>query len=152
MKISTKARYGVRAMFELAKNYGSYPISVKKIAQHQEMPLSYLEQILNQLHQAKLVRSVRGPGGGFLLAKRPENIAIINITQALKESISPVFCVDETNGKAQCKRLDDCVAHLLWKNLDEKIREVLENVTLKDLCVWAKKFSHHADHEYIFHI
>ncbi|MBE0478084.1 RrF2 family transcriptional regulator [Candidatus Aerophobetes bacterium] len=152
MKISTKTRYGVRAMFELAKNYGSYPVSVKTIAQRQEIPLSYLEQILNHLHKAKLVRSVRGPGGGFLLAKRPEHIRIIDITHALEESIKPVFCVDEMAEEDQCKRMDGCVARLLWKKLDEKIKEVLEGTTLKDLCEWAKKFSSTVEHEFIFHI
>jgi len=150
MRISTKGRYGVRAMFELAKNYGSYPVSVKAVSQRQEIPLSYLEQILNQLHKAKLVRSVRGPGGGFLLAKKPEDIRIIDIILALEESISPVFCVDDSE-KNQCKNVDSCVARLLWKKLDRKIREVLEGTTLKDLSEWAKKFSDTVEHEYTFH-
>lgn len=151
MKISTKGRYGVRAMFELAKNYGSYPVSVKAVSERQEIPLSYLEQILNQLHKAKLVRSIRGPGGGFLLARKPEDIRIIDIIQVLEESISPVFCVDELE-ENQCKNVDTCVARLLWKKLDEKIREILGGTTLKDLCEWAKQFSTTVDHEYTFHI
>lgn len=151
MRISTKGRYGVRAMFELAKNYGSYPVSVKAISQHQEIPLSYLEQILNQLNKAKLVRSVRGPGGGFLLARKPEDIKIIDIILALEESVSPVFCVDELES-TQCKRVNSCVARLLWKKLDEKIKEVLEGTTLKDLCEWAKELSSAVEHEYMFYI
>ena len=144
MKISTKGRYGVRAMFELAKNYGSYPVSVKKISQHQEIPLPYLERILNGLNKAKLVYSVRGPGGGFTLARRPEGIKIIDIISVLEESISPVFCVDASE-KNQCKRVNGCIAHLLWKKLDKKIREVLEGTTLKDLCEWEKELSSTAE-------
>lgn len=151
MKVSTKGRYGVRAMFELAKNYGSYPVSVKAISQRQEIPLSYLEQILNQLHKAKLVRSVRGPGGGFVLARKPGDIKIIDIILALEESISPVSCVDESQNN-QCKRINSCVAYLLWKKLDKKIREVLEGTTLKDLCEWSKELSTVVDHKYIFYI
>lgn len=150
MKISTKGRYGVRAMFELAKNYGSYPVSVKTISQNQEIPLSYLEQILNGLHRAKLVRSIRGPGGGFLLAKKPEDIRIIDIILALEESVSPVFCVDKLE-ENQCKYVKSCVARLLWEKLDKKIREVLEGTTLKDLCEWAKGTSNTLEHEYMFY-
>jgi len=151
MKISTKGRYGVRAMFELAKNYGSYPVSVKTISQRQEIPLSYLEQILNQLNKAKLVRSVRGPGGGFILTRKPEDIKIIDIILVLEESLSPVFCVDESEN-SQCKRINSCVAYFLWKKLDKKIREVLEGTTLKDLCEWAKDLSTAVDHDYMFYI
>lgn len=151
MRVSTKGRYGVRAMFELAKNYGSYPVSVKTVSERQEIPLSYLEQILNQLHKAKLVRSVRGPGGGFLLGKKPKDIRIIDIILALSESISPVYCVDNLE-QEQCRNADNCVARLLWKKLDKKIREVLENTTLKDLCEWAKELSSKVDHEYTYYI
>ncbi|MBC7190175.1 RrF2 family transcriptional regulator [Candidatus Aerophobetes bacterium] len=151
MRLSTKGRYGVRAMFELARSYGSYPVSVKEISERQEIPLSYLEQILNKLHKAKLVRSVRGPGGGFLLARRPEKIKIIDIIDALGESIGPVFCVDNSR-KKNCKNMESCVVRLLWRKVNKKIKEVLEETTLRDLCEWAKKSSDQLEHEYTFYI
>jgi len=151
MKMSTKSRYGVRAMFELARNYGSYPVSVKVIAKQQEISLPYLEQILNQLSKAGLVRSIKGPGGGFILAKKPEDIKIIDIIFALRESVSPVFCVEENTNK-KCQRALNCVTRLLWKKLDEKTREVLESITLKDLCEWAREIASSPSHEYMFYI
>lgn len=151
MRVSTKGRYGVRAMFELARNYGSYPVSVKTIAEQQEISLSYLEQILNQLSKARLVRSVKGPGGGFLLAKKPEEIKIIDIILALGETVNPVFCVEDLEDN-QCPRAQSCVARLLWKKLGNKLREVLENTTLKDLCQWTKEISSSLEHEYMFYI
>jgi len=151
MRVSTKGRYGVRAMFELARNYGSYPVSVKTIAEQQEISIPYLEQILNQLSKARLVRSVKGPGGGFLLAKKPEDIKIIDIILALGETVNPVFCVEDLEDN-QCHRAPGCVARLFWKKLGNKLREVLENTTLKDLCEWAKEMSGSLDHEYMFYI
>lgn len=151
MRISTKGRYGVRAMLELAKNYGSYPVSVKRIADNQEISLPYLEQILNQLSKSRLVRSVKGPGGGFLLARKPEDIKIIDIILALGETINPVFCVGDLED-SQCHRANNCAARILWKKLDQRIKEVLTNTTLKDLCQWTKKDADSLEHEFMFYI
>lgn len=138
-------------MFELAKNYGSYPVSVKVIAKQQDISLPYLEQILNQLSKKGLVRSIKGPGGGFLLAKKPEDIRIIDIVSALGEPISPVFCVNEDE-EEKCDRSSDCTVRLLWRKLNKEIREVLENTNLKDLCDWSREVSSSPSHEYMFYI
>ena len=151
MKISAKTRYGVKAMLELAKNYGSYPLTAKTISERQKISFPYLEQILNKLHKAKLVRSVRGTGGGFLLAKKPKNIKIIDIISALGESVTPVECVDELKDN-QCKRIKNCVTYLLWKKLNKKIKEVLEGTTLKDLCEWKTPLSSTFDQEHLSYI
>ena len=138
-------------MLELAKNYGSYPLTAKTISERQEISFPYLEQILNKLHKAKLVRSVRGTGGGFLLAKKPKNIKIIDIISALGESVTPVECVDELKDN-QCKQIKNCVTYLLWKKLNKKIKEVLEDTTLKDLCEWTTQLSSTSDQEYLSYI
>jgi Rrf2 family protein len=134
MKISTRGRYGVRAMFELAKHYGSFPVSAKEIAQSQDIPPAYLEQILNKLQRAHLVRGVRGTGGGFLLGRQPQDIHILDIVCVLENSVSPVDCVDEIDTSEQCPRSDNCVAHFVWKRLDRAIRTILEGTNLADLC------------------
>ncbi|HHF98867.1 MAG TPA: RrF2 family transcriptional regulator [Candidatus Aerophobetes bacterium] len=146
MKVSTKGRYGLRAMVELAKNYGSFPLSVKSISQSQNVSFSYMEQILNRLNKARLVRSIKGVGGGFILARRPENIKIIEILSALEDTITPVFCVENPES---CKKTKNCVAHLFWKKLDAKIKEVLRTTTLKDLCEWEKKRQIKRDEDFL---
>ena len=147
MRISTRGRYGLRAIVELAKSYGSYPVSVKALSRTQEIPLAYLEQIFNKLRKAKLVRSVRGSSGGFLLAKKPKDIKIIDILTALEGSVSPVSCVDKPQ-ESSCGHFKDCAARLLWIKLDKNIREVLEGTTLKDLCEWEKQLPNTIRHEH----
>ena len=132
MRLSTKGRYGVRAMFDLAMHRSAGPISVKSISQRQGISINYLEQIFNQLGRAGLIQSIRGPGGGFILSRTPGEIKILDIIKALKEPTSPVACVDDKDPD-QCERIDRCVTRLLWKRLRERIREVLENTSLEDL-------------------
>lgn len=132
MRLSTKGRYGVRAMFDLTMHRSAGPISVKNISQRQGISINYLEQIFNQLGRAGLIQSVRGPGGGFILSRTPGEIKILDIIKALKEPIAPVACVDDKDPD-QCERIDTCVTRLLWKRLGERIRKVLENASLEDL-------------------
>ncbi len=132
MRLSTKGRYGVRAMFDLTMHRSAGPISVKSISRRQGISINYLEQIFNQLGRAGLIQSIRGPGGGFILSRTPGEIKILDIIKALKEPIAPVACVDDKDPD-QCERIDTCVTHLLWKRLGERIREVLENTSLEDL-------------------
>lgn len=138
MRLTTKGRYGVRAMLELALNFREGPIPAKKISQKEGIPVSYLEQIFYLLGKAGLVKSVRGREGGFLLAKPPGKIKITHILEAVKESMTPVFCVNE-GGDKECVRVKTCVAKALWKRLDDKIREVLNAITLKDLLEEAQR-------------
>jgi len=132
MRLSTKGRYGVRAMFDLTMHRSAGPISVKSISRRQGISINYLEQIFNQLGRAGLIQSIRGPGGGFILSRTPGEIKILDIIKAVKEPVAPVACVDDKDPD-QCERIDTCVAHLLWKRLGERIREVLENTSLEDL-------------------
>jgi len=132
MRLSTKGRYGVRAMFDLTMHRSAGPISVKSISRRQGISINYLEQIFNQLGRAGLIQSIRGPGGGFILSRTPGEIKILDIIKALKEPTFPVACVDDKDPD-QCERIDTCVTRLLWKRLGERIREVLENTSLEDL-------------------
>ena len=130
LKLSTKGQYGVRAMFEVAKGYPDHPISIKEIAQRQEVSVAYLEQILNTLRHAGLISSVRGPGGGYLLTHGPAHISIATILKELEGPVSIASCLDPEEG---CHRVEGCVTHTLWRSLGEKIDAFLSTITLDDL-------------------
>lgn len=130
LRLSTKGQYGVRAMFEIAKGYDKGPITIKEIAKRQSVSVAYLEQILNQLRRAEIVKSVKGPGGGYVLAREPEKISIGSILRELEGPVAITSCLDPREG---CMRVDSCVTHLLWKALGENIEDFLDRMTLKDL-------------------
>jgi len=131
LKLSTKGQYGVRAMFELAKHYDKGPLTIKEIARKQGVSVAYLEQLLNRLRKSKLIKSRRGPGGGYLINSSPKEISVGMILNSLEGPVAIAQCLDpSTKG---CKRVEGCVARLLWKSLGEKIEEFLETVSLSDL-------------------
>lgn len=149
MKISTRGQYGVRAMVELALNYGRGPMSLKDIAERQGLSEHYLEQLLGALRKAGLVSSVRGAYGGYELNKSPEDILVGDIVRVLEGPIAPVECVSDTREQV-CSRIDSCVTHLLWEMLKDAIEDVLDSVTLKDLCVKAKEMQ--SQNNYMYYI
>ena len=115
MRISAKAHYAVRAMLDIASSPQNYPIPLSSISVRQEISLHYLEQLFMKLRKSKLVKSVRGPGGGYLMAKKAGQISIGDIFRAVDESISPAECVDTGNFDGDpCNRVDSCVTRLLW--------------------------------------
>ena len=116
-------------------------VSIKNISLREAISLNYLEQIFNQLRKAGLVKSRRGPGGGFLLARRSKEIRIIDIVKALKVPIAPVYCLDEKEKRLHCERLDSCIPRLFWKKLEDKTKEVLEGTNLENLLKKAKEIS-----------
>lgn len=130
LRLSTKGQYGVRAMFEIAKGYNYGPITIKKISERQAVSVSYLEQILNKLRKADIIKSVKGPGGGYILSKEPGNISIGTILRELEGPVAITSCLDPKEG---CIRVEGCVTYLLWKSLGERIEAFLDNMTLKDL-------------------
>ena len=127
LKLSTKGQYGVRAMFEIAKGYPDRPVTIREISEMQEVSVAYLEQILNKLRKAGLVRSIKGPGGGYLLNKSPLQISIYSILNELEGPVAITSCLDPDEG---CVRIDSCVTHLLWKALGEQIEAFLNTITL----------------------
>ncbi len=131
LKLSTKGQYGVRAMFELAKNFENGPLSIKEIAKRQGVSVSYLEQLLNKLRKSKLITSQKGPGGGYVINWKPEEISVGMILNSLEGPVAITQCLDPA--AKGCKRIDGCVARLLWKSLGEKIEDFLDTIHLDDL-------------------
>ena len=131
LKLSTKGQYGVRAMFELAKNYEQGPLTIKEIANRQDVSVAYLEQLLNKLRRSELIISQKGPGGGYAINKKPEEISVGMILNSLEGPVAITQCLDPS--AKGCKRVDGCVARLLWKSLGEKIEDFLETINLDDL-------------------
>ncbi len=118
-------------MFELAKNYKKGPLTIKEIARRQGVSVSYLEQLLNKMRKSKLIKSIKGPGGGYEINKKPKEISVGMILNSLEGPVAIAHCLDPS---AQgCKRVEGCVARLLWKSLGEKIEDFLDTINLNDL-------------------
>ncbi|HSW63235.1 MAG TPA: Rrf2 family transcriptional regulator [Dissulfurispiraceae bacterium] len=130
LRLSTKGQYGVRAMFEIARGYPDRPLTIKEIAERQDVSVAYLEQILGKLRRAGLIRSIRGPGGGYLLAREPREIPIAEVLGVLEGPVAITSCVDPREG---CVRVEHCVTHLLWKELGAQIEGFLNTITLGNL-------------------
>lgn len=132
MKLSTKGKYGVRAIFEIARKYGKGPITIKEIADRQRISFSYLEQILNRLGRAGLIESVRGPGGGYLLGRKPTALTIGDVVRALEGPIALSHCL-EPGEYEECYQAEDCVARMVWAKVGAKIEEALDSITFESL-------------------
>jgi Rrf2 family iron-sulfur cluster assembly transcriptional regulator len=126
MKLTTKGRFAVSAMVDLAQQQGEGPVPLATIAERQEISLSYLEQLFARLRRAGLVTSARGPGGGYRLARSMDEISIAEIVDAVDEGIDTTRC----GGKENCLNDHICSTHHLWENLNVKIAEYLSAVTL----------------------
>jgi len=132
MKLSTKGKYGVRAVYEIARQYGKGPLTIKEIADRQGISFSYLEQILHKLGKAGLIESVRGPAGGYLLARKPGDLTIGDIVRALEGPIALTHCL-EPGEAAECYQEEDCVARMVWTKVGAKIEEALDSISFEDL-------------------
>lgn len=138
MKISTKIRYGVRAMVELARTNADKPIVIQWIASQQEISQSYLEQILAKLRRANLIESHKGPGGGYILAHPPEKISLYDILIALEDKFAIMKCL-LTDEKENCDRIQSCIMRLYWQRLQGVIEDFFRNTTLSDIIAEEKK-------------
>ncbi len=132
MKLSTKGRYGLRAMLDMALCEEEGPIASHTIAQRQEISERYLEQLLIPLKQAGLVKSIRGSQGGYILGRAPKDISVGDIIRVLEGPLAPVDCVNELNPD-ECKRADSCVTRLIWERVRDSIAEILDSYSLEDL-------------------
>ena len=130
MKLSTRARYGTRALLDLAIHQDEAPIALKDVARRQQISVQYLEHLITPLITAGILRSVRGPKGGVSLAKPPKQILLSEIFQILEGSISPVECID--NPKL-CSRSESCVTRDIWDEMKKAMNGVLESTTLENL-------------------
>lgn len=147
MKLSTKGRYGVKVMFDLAQHIGEGPISLKSVAERQDLSENYLEQLISGLRKANLVKSVRGAQGGYILAKEPEQIKVGDVIRVLEGPIAPVDCKGEGSEEC-CEKAEQCVTRVVWEKMRDSIAEVLDSITLKDLLEDAAK----RDSEKAFHM
>jgi Rrf2 family transcriptional regulator, cysteine metabolism repressor len=138
MKLSTKTRYGIRAMLELALNYKRKPLSIKEIAKNQEISKKYLEHLLILLKTAGLVGSTRGAGGGYALTRPPSEIRLSQIVQVLEGSLSLVDCVDSP---VICSRSKFCATRDVWFLIKQSIVQVLYSITLDGLLKRQEKKS-----------
>jgi len=134
VKISTKGRYALRLMLDLAVNDKGEKIRIKDIAERQEISDKYLEQIISVLQKAGYVKSLRGPQGGYCLAKEPKEYTVGMILRLTEGSMSPVACLDDEVN--QCSRQEECATLILWHKLDDAIKSVIDQYTLLDLMEW----------------
>ncbi len=136
MKLSTRGRYGTRALLDLALRHGEGPVLLKDVAQRQQISLRYLEHLITPLIAAGIVLSTRGPRGGVSLAKPPEEIRLSEVILLLEGSIAPVECV---NNPGVCSRSELCVTRDIWGELKKAMNGVLESITLQDLVERQKR-------------
>ena len=136
MKISTKGRYALRLMLDIALNDAKTPVRIKDIAERQQISDKYLEQIVSSLNKAGFVKSLRGPQGGYRLTKKPEEYTVGMILRLIEGSIATVACLDDDINN--CTRADRCPTLILWEKLYDAISEVVDNITLADLISWQK--------------
>ncbi|MCX8601475.1 MULTISPECIES: Fe-S cluster assembly transcriptional regulator IscR [unclassified Gilliamella] len=129
MKLTSKGRYAVTAMLDVALHSQSGPVSLADISERQEISLSYLEQLFSRLRKNGLVTSVRGPGGGYVLSRSMDQIAISSIVKAVNETVHATKC----HGQDGCQGGVRCLTHSLWNDLSERIEEFLTSITLSEL-------------------
>ena len=147
MRLTTKGRYAVTAMLDLALHKDQGPVSLADISQRQAISLSYLEQLFAKLRRGALVSSVRGPGGGYELQGGSESIYIAQIVDAVNESLDSTKC----KGAGDCQGGETCLTHYLWEDLSEQIHTFLEGISLADLVAKneVKRISQEQDRKHL---
>ena len=129
MKLSTKSRYGLRAVIEIAKSYGSSPAKRKVVASNQGISDSYLENILIVLKNNRIIETTRGVNGGYILSRPPREITILEIVNSLEGPLDLVDCI---GSKTICSKTETCASRSIWKELAESWKSILGNITLQD--------------------
>lgn len=136
MKLSTRTRYGMRAIIELAKHEEKRPLQLKAIAERQDISIKYLEQLMSMLRQSGILRSVRGAKGGYVLARPAEQIRLNEVFRCLEGPVTTAECTESTD---YCERSADCVAREVWLEVEEAIQKILSSITLADLVKRTQK-------------
>ena len=132
MRITTKGRYALRAVVNMAKTSGGKPVPIKRISREEEISAEFLEQICFRLKKAGLIRSVRGPGGGFILAREPQAISMYDIFEAVGEGAEIASCSPSSEKEAAgCHRKSTCSVHPTWNKLSREVAQLLNNYTIK---------------------
>ena len=130
MKLSTRGRYGIHAMYDLALNYGGSPQCIKAIADRESIPEAYLEQLIALLRREKLVTSVRGAQGGYMLARPPQEITVGEVLRTLEGGLNLVDCLSEEDA---CGRSCACPSRIVWKKIRDGLNEIVDGITLQDM-------------------
>jgi len=139
MKLSTKGRYGLKAAFDLAMNYGSGSIPLKSIAERQNISENYLEQLISSMRKAGLVKSERGAQGGYQLAKKPSEITVGDVLRVLEGPLGVISeCLQENNANS-CPKSDHCITKVVWEKIKDSITKTVDSISLQDMCDEAKK-------------
>ena len=165
MRLTTKSRYGVRAMFDMAFNAGTLPVQIKDISRRQEISPRYLEQIFQDLKRAKLVKSRRGPQGGYYLSRKPEDISVAEIILAAEGEFKLVDCSRKNACKGRsntkpikkndiCEFDGSCVTQELWMEASQMLHNYFNDISLRDLCKKGKDMGleKELDHRYMYFI
>lgn len=132
MKLSTRGRYGIHAMYELAKGFGGAPMSIKAIAERQDIPEAYLEQIIAVLRRDELVTSIRGAQGGYMLARSPEEVTVGDVLRSLEGGLQLVDCLLEED---TCGKTCACPSRVVWKRISDGLNAIVDGITLKDMII-----------------
>ena len=140
MRISTRGRYALRAMIDLALHTDEGTVSRQDIAERQAISSDYVAQLFRRLHAAGLVEGVKGPGGGYRLVRDAASIRAGDVVRAVEGPVALVHCVTPGD-EPSCNRVDHCATRLLWKRLSETVTEFLDSITLQDLCNDARQLS-----------
>ena len=140
MKLSTKGRYGLRALIDLARYSGEAPVSTASISERKDISERYLEQLMSPLKKAELVKSVRGAGGGYMLAKDMDHISVGDVLRALEGSLDPVECAGLAPD-GNCQVSDSCVTKYVWKRINDSINQTVDEISLGQLVEESRKKS-----------
>lgn len=133
MKLSTKGRYGLRAVLDIALNSEEEAVSLSSIAERQSISISYLEQLIAKLKKAEIVNSIRGAQGGYILSKSPDEISVGDILRALEGDLNPVDCSEITGEGSVCSGSDLCVTKYVWKRISDSINNAVDEIMLAEL-------------------
>lgn len=133
MKLSTKGRYGLRAIVDIASHGKEQPVSITNISSRQNITVRYLEQLLGKLRKAGLVKSVRGSQGGYILAKDARDISVGEVLRALEGDLIPVACSEITGDEKKCSGANSCVTKYVWKRINDSIQETVDSILLSEL-------------------
>ena len=136
MKVSTKSRYAVAAMVDLAQHYGEGPVALRGVAERQQVSEHYLEQLMSSLRRAGLVRSLRGAQGGYELAREPAQVSVGDIVRAMEGPIAPVDCLlaDRSTTNPYCGKTIRCIRRDIWRKMGDSIKATLDAISLQSLC------------------
>ena len=156
MRLSTKSRYGLRALFDIAYNSGTLPAQIQDISRRQEISPRYLEQIFQSFKRSGILKSKRGPNGGYYLSRSPEAITVKEIIQSAEGDIALVECVSANvkKKKKECPSNGGCVTQTVWQDATDRLNEFFASITLKTLCEkgQAMGVKREQDHRFVYFI